>query len=92
MSFFPIMLDCGSPPIISNGRIQIINHETTYGSKAFVECHSKFTSNNRFVKCLATGHWGNAKCLGKDDELIAVVYICQNLLKHKLLYQHVQNF
>ncbi|XP_060578444.1 sushi, von Willebrand factor type A, EGF and pentraxin domain-containing protein 1-like [Ruditapes philippinarum] len=60
--------DCGSPPIISNGRIQIINHETTYGSKAFVECHSKYTSNTRFVKCLATGHWGHAKCLGQSNK------------------------
>ena len=70
-----LIIDCGVPPIIPNGKIRIINDKTTFGSTAKLECNDKYASNMAYITCLASGHWENARCLRQGEKFLMFIYL-----------------
>ncbi|XP_053396463.1 sushi, von Willebrand factor type A, EGF and pentraxin domain-containing protein 1-like isoform X5 [Mercenaria mercenaria] len=61
-----VIKDCGMPPKIDDGNIEInAENKTTFGSKAVIKCQTGFNPSSVSVMCLANGTWTEASCTSK---------------------------
>lgn len=86
--FLCIVVNCGSPPIISNGSLGILTG-TTFLETASYTCAFGYALKSRrpFVTCLASGSWStlptcSCEYLGLQIQNLYIQYACR-------VYMHV---
>ena len=73
--FMFLILDCGAPPTLANGVVQLDgSNTTTYDAEATLSCNEghETDSNQDKIKCLETGQWAEITtvCTKKGRTLI----------------------
>jgi hypothetical protein len=57
------ILDCGSPPSISNGVVTLDDASLTeFGATASVNCSANYAADKLSISCQANGKWDKATC------------------------------